>query len=111
MMSVPDVRRFAMSLPGTTESPHFDMASFRVAGRIFATVPADGRHLHVFLDEPDVSAAVSTAAAFRPLLWGNRLRGVRVDLAAAPPDVVRELLDGAWRRKAPTRLRAASREQ
>ena len=33
------VREFALSLPGATEEPHFDMSSFRVQGKIFATVP------------------------------------------------------------------------
>jgi predicted DNA-binding protein (MmcQ/YjbR family) len=33
-------REFALSLPGTSEEPHFDMSSFRVKGKIFATVPA-----------------------------------------------------------------------
>lgn len=42
-------RRFALSLPEATEEPHFDKASFRVRGRIFATVPPDGQHLHVFV--------------------------------------------------------------
>ena len=45
------MRAFALSLPATTEEPHFDMSSFRVRGKIFATVPPDGEHLHVFVDE------------------------------------------------------------
>ena len=36
--------------------------------------------------------------------WGSRLSCVVVDLRAAPPDQVRELLTEAWRRKAPKRL-------
>src|SRR5205085_6611083 len=41
-MNLNEARRFALSLPQTTEAPHFDKSSFRVEGNIFATVPTDG---------------------------------------------------------------------
>ena len=53
------VRRFALALPEATEEPHFDMTSFRVRGRIFATATPDEVQLHVFVDEPKVSASVA----------------------------------------------------
>jgi len=100
-------RAFALSLPGATEEPHFDMSSFRVRGKIFATVPPDDEHLHVFVDEGEVHAAVAEdPAAFEPLLWGQRLRGLRVRIAAAPNHRIAELLEESWRRRAPPRLAA-----
>jgi hypothetical protein len=100
-------RAFALSLPGSTEEPHFDMSSFRVRGKIFATVPPDDEHLHVFVDEGEVHAAVAEdPAAFEPLLWGQRLRGLRVRIAAAPNHRIAELLEESWRRRAPPRLAA-----
>jgi hypothetical protein len=86
------------------------MTSFRVNGRIFATAPADEIRLHIFVDESEVAATVAEQQgaelprAFEPLLWGQRVRGLRVVLAAAPEDRVRELLADAWRRKAGKRL-------
>jgi hypothetical protein len=108
-------RAFALSLPGTSEEPHFDMTSFRVNGRIFATAPADETRLHIFVDESEIAASVAELpGACEPLLWGQRVRGLRVQLAAAPDDRVSELLADAWRRKASKRLvaefDAASRE-
>src|ERR1700724_1128452 len=50
------VRRLALSLPETAEAPHHDMTSFRVAGKIFATMPPEGGRVHVFLDEDEVAA-------------------------------------------------------
>jgi hypothetical protein len=98
-------QEFALSLPGATEEPHFDMSSFRVRGKIFATVPPDGCHLHVFVDDAEVQAAVSEdPAAFEPLQWGQRVRGLRIRLAAAPAGRVAELIEESWRRKAPARL-------
>jgi hypothetical protein len=103
-------RAFALSLPGASEEPHFDMTSFRVGGRIFATATANEIWLHIFVDESEIAATVDEAArgagprAFEPLLWGQRVRGLRVRLAAAPADRVRELMADAWRRKASKRL-------
>jgi len=104
-------RAFALSLPGASEEPHFEMTSFRVRGKIFATVPPGGEYLHVFVDEGEIRAAVAEdPAAFEPLRWGKRVRGVRVRIAAAPDERVAELLEESWRRKAPARL-ANERDQ
>ena len=47
-MRLETVWRFAVSLPATTEEPpYFEKSSFRVKGKIFATVPVGGKHLHV----------------------------------------------------------------
>lgn len=102
-----DARSFALSLPEAVEAPHHDMSSFRVRNKIFATVPPEGDRLHVFVDEDDTLAYVAeTPAAFEELWWGKQLSGVRVILAAAPDEVVREMLKEAWRRKAPKKLAA-----
>ena len=105
MSELERARRFALSLPGVTEEPHFEMSSFRVRGKIFVTVPPDEVRLHVFVDDPEVDACVAEdPAAFEPLRWGQRVRGLRVDLAAAPAGRVQELIEDAWRRKAPKRM-------
>jgi hypothetical protein len=98
-------REFALSLPGTSEEPHFDMASFRVRGKIFATVPPGQCYLHAFVDEPEVHACVAeNPGAFAPLRWGQRIRGLRIELAAASAARIEELLEESWRRKAPRGL-------
>jgi hypothetical protein len=104
---IDSVRAFALSLPGAGEEPHFDLTSFRVKGKIFATAPPDGAHLHVFVGDDEVAACVAEdPGAFEPLLWGRRVRGLRVALAAARQDRVSELLEESWRRKAPRSLEA-----
>ena len=105
MSDLASARRFALRLPGAGEQPHFDMNSFRVNGKIFATVPPDGGHLHVFVGEDETASCVAEdPRAFEPLRWGQRVRGLRILLAAAADDRVAELLAESWRRKASKRL-------
>ena len=107
-MELDAVRHWALSLPEATEEPHFDMSSFRIGGKIFATVAPEGSTLNVFVDESEIRAFVAASpSVFEELWWGRKLRGVRVNLSAASEAEVFELLEGAWRRKAPKRLIAA----
>jgi hypothetical protein len=107
-MRLEEARRFAMSLPEAYEQAHFEKSSFRIGGKIFATVPPGGRHLHVFVDEHEARACVADdPSAFQELRWGRKLAGVRVDLRVADRDAVVELLEESWRRRAPKRLISA----
>lgn len=107
-MTLEQARRFALSLPEAAEEPHFELWSFRVGGKIFATAPPDGGHLHVFVDDDAVRSAVGAdRTAFEELRWGTKIAGVRVTLSAAKPDAVFDLLQASWRRRAPKRLIAA----
>ncbi len=101
-MNVEQVRRIALALPSATEEPHFDYASFRIGGKIFATLPPDGQHLHVFVDEEQrqIALALEPGVAEK-LLWGKRVVGLRLLLVAAKPPLVKRLLEQAWSRKAP----------
>jgi hypothetical protein len=100
-MTSEDARRMALALPEAVERDHHGMASFRVRGKIFATVP-DDRNLRVMADEGDILAAVAEdPAACSPLRWGSRIACVVVELALARRELVEELLTDAWRRKAP----------
>ena len=80
------------------------MPSFRVRGKIFATVPDDS-HLRVMVDEMGIRAAVAEHPdACQGFYWGKRLACVVVVLGHAKPELVSELLTEAWVRKAPKGL-------
>ena len=104
-MKLEQARKLALALPEASEAPHFDMTSFRVMGKIFATAPASGAYLHVFVDEdiraPHIAADPGTYA---PLPWGAKIAGLKITLASATPATVKELLYQSWLRKAPKRL-------
>ena len=94
------VRALALSLPGAAEKEHHGFPSFRVAGRIFATLPDDG-HLNVMLEEADIRAELETHGdCCEAQHWGRRLAALRVDLSAADADRVRDWLTEAWNRRA-----------
>jgi hypothetical protein len=101
------VRRIALSLPDSTQAPHHDMTSFRVAGKIFATMPPEGDRVHIFIGADEVAAyCAEYPGMVEALWWGKKLSGSRVVLEHASRDVVREMLIGAWRAKAPSRARS-----
>lgn len=103
-MDIETVRKIALRFPEAVEQEHFGNPSFRVRGRIFATVP-DDTHLNVMIDPFDVDAVVrAESESCAELLWGKEVRGVRVLLPRASPAMVEELLRVAWKRKAPKRL-------
>src|SRR4051812_40220747 len=95
-MTPDDVRALALALSDTVELPHHERTSFRVDGKIFATM--DGLGVNVMLDEEPARAAASDPGV-ELLWWGRKLSGVRVPLADADRTVVAELLDEAWRRR------------
>jgi hypothetical protein len=107
-VSAATVRRLALALPETAEAPHHDMTSFRVAGKIFATMPPIGGRVHVFVDDVEIDAYVAEYPfAVEELWWGAKRRGCRVLLAQATTPLVRELLTESWRGKAPKKVLAA----
>jgi hypothetical protein len=104
MVSVDDARRIALGLPESVEQDHHGRPSFRVAGKIFATL-CDATHMNVMLDEPGILTAVqSEPDACAEMWWGKRLSAVQVDLERAPSALLIELLSDAWERCAPRRL-------
>ena len=100
MTTLASARRMALHLPDTSEQDHHGRASFRVGGKIFATVPDDA-HLNVFVDVDEVPGLVAEYAACTALYWGKRLRGVQVELASVEASLLRELLTDAWRLRRP----------
>lgn len=109
IVKLAQVRKIALSLPETTEEPHFNYSSFRVGGKIFATVPPEGGHVHVFVNEEQREQALALEPGFiEKLHWGKRVAGLRLTLEKAKPAIVERLLSQAWSGKAPKRLAAMS---
>jgi hypothetical protein len=108
-MRISTARHFALSVPETTEEPHFELSSFRVGGKVYATVP-DNRHLHLFVGVEEARALLhENPTTFEPIGRGKRINPewVLVNLVSADATQTRELLVEAWRAKAPKRVLSA----
>ncbi|RZB13689.1 MmcQ/YjbR family DNA-binding protein [Streptomyces sp. F001] len=106
MPDAEDVRRIALSLPDTTEKIAWSMPTFRVAGKMFATLPEDETSIAVrcpkeerdelVLAEPEKFWIADHEAQFA---W------VRARLAALEGEgELRDILADSWRQAAPPRL-------
>jgi hypothetical protein len=97
----------ALQLPEAVEQDHHGRPSFRVGGRIFATLWTADR-LNVMLDPHDIEgAALERPAVCEPFWWGRRLAALQVHVELADTEFVSRLLRAAWARKAPRRLSEA----
>jgi hypothetical protein len=105
-MKLAAVRRLALALAEATEEPHFHLSSFRVKGKIFATVAPDGSYMNVFVDAEQRELMVTVdPQAYESLPWG-KMAYLHVHLAVAKAKDVKTLLRAAWERKAPKKLLA-----
>ncbi len=104
MLTTDQARQIALALPEAIEQDHHGRPSFRVAGKIFATL-WDAEHMNVMLDEPGIRTAVQAHPdRCSEVFWGKRLSAVRVSLPDADRALLSELLADAWEGKAPRRL-------
>ena len=72
-MTAEEARALALSLPEAVEQDHHGRPSFRVDGKIFATLWSAGR-MNVMVDEGGVRAAIDAAPdACEEVWWGKRL--------------------------------------
>jgi hypothetical protein len=107
MVSTEQARQLALALPEAVEQDHHGRPSFRVGGRIFATL-WDERHMNVMLDEPGIRTAVDDLPGVcAEVYWGMRLAAVRAELEEIDRARLAELLADAWEGKAPARLTAS----
>jgi hypothetical protein len=108
-MTPDDIRRIALSFPQAEESDHHGMLSFRVGGKIFATIHVAHPRMMAKLDPEDqhnLSQAHPGLVEPVPGSWGRKgstyLWYERADEALA-----RLMLALAWRERAPKRLLSA----
>lgn len=109
MIDADDVRRIALSLPETAEKEAWSMPTFRVAGRMYLTVPDDETSIAVRCpryEREELIAAEPEKFWVPPHEAGSAW--VRVRLAALEDlDELRDILVDSWRQAAPDRLREA----
>jgi hypothetical protein len=104
VVSPEQARQLALALPEAVEQDHHGRPSFRVGGKIFATL-WDESHMNVMLDEGGILTAVQAEpGTCQEVWWGRRLAAVRVDLRSADEELLAGLLEDAWEGKAGARV-------
>lgn len=106
-MTRDDIRALALSLPLAEEQPHFDRASFRVTGKIFATLPpASGEVVLKLPPEIKESLRQSDPTAIRALPGGwDRGGWTLIDIGSMEDEKLADLIRLAWRQVAPKAVR------
>ena len=109
-MTPEDIRALCLSLPLAEEQPHFDRASFRVKGNIFATLPPGGEEVVLkLLPEIKESLRQSDPDAIRALPGGWDKGGWTLIAIRSMEDAkLADLIRLAWRQVAPKRLLGAA---
>jgi hypothetical protein len=104
-MTQGEVRTLALGLPEAEEKPHFDRASFRVRGKIFATLSGDGDSVVLKLALPVQESALQSwpEAVILPKHW-SRHGWTQLQLAAIPAAEMSDLVRHAWRQVVPKAL-------
>jgi hypothetical protein len=104
MLAPEDIRRVALTMPEAYEEPHFHMASFRVAKRIFCTLHNPEPRIMLKLD-PEDQANLSDGAVIEPVpgTWGRR-GATLVWYEKLDPERLPGLMRMAWAQVAPKRL-------
>ncbi len=109
MVTVDDVRAWAMTLPRTEEHLIRDQVKFRVGKIVYASVSPDETTLGVGFPREERAALVAAEPATfsLPRLSDQRFGWVHARLAAIGVAEMRELVTDAWRMVVPRRVAAA----
>ena len=106
MLSVEEVRKFALSFPETDEHPHFEKTAFRVKKKIFATLSEKDMtvSLKLSLAEQSVFCAFDKSVIYPvPGGWG-KMGYTLVNLKKVRKTMFRDALTVAWCNVAPQKL-------
>lgn len=105
MLTVDQVREFALAMPEAVELETWGHPTFRVRDKIFASTSADGVVAIIRASKDELAELMATnPEIYDPADYFGRFGWVRAQLAAADPEEIRELVVEGWRKAAPKRL-------
>lgn len=105
MITPEDVRNLVAVMPQVSEKDHNGQPSFSVADHVFAAFADGGTRVLLRLDEASVQRVVNEEPdTFTELTEGAKTTGVEVNLERVPSEQFAELLQAAWRHRAPAEI-------
>ncbi len=108
MISRDEVRKFALSFEGASEEPHFNKTSFRVRGKIFATLNLEHDRACIRLTPIDqnVFCAYKEDVIYPvPNAWGKQ-GWTLINLKKVRKDMFKDAMTSAYCCVAPSKLAA-----
>lgn len=110
-MTLDELRSFCLSLPGTHEketwgdAEHAGDITFRVKDRIYVMTGPDGGGASIRTTLDQQAELLDTfPGIFRSSAYVGRFGWVSVELDAVDDELLRGIVEGAWRRTAPKAL-------
>ncbi len=106
MITLADIRGYALALPEVVEQPHFRLPGFRLADKLLAHLEKGDAHAIVCVGQAEAETAAADQPEIYEEVWrnGRIFVGLRVDLAKVTEERMRELIEHAWHNRAPKRL-------
>jgi hypothetical protein len=105
MISGDEVRRIALSFPGTEERETWGHPTFRYGDKMFMGMDTAGTGGSLKATKEDQAALIeSDPQTFSKAAYVGHHGWVAVDLGRVDPDEMRELIEEAWRMTAPKRV-------
>ncbi len=107
MISLPQLRKLALSFPETTEDSHFEKTSFRVKKKIFVTYDAKNNRacLKLSLSNQDLFSLHDKATIYPvPNKWGQH-GWTFVELNTILEDVLKDAVKSAYTEVVPKRIK------
>jgi hypothetical protein len=114
-VTIDELRAFCLSLPGSHEketwgdAEHAGDITFRVKDRIYVMTGPDGKggaSIRTSLDQ-QAELLDTFPGVFRSSAYVGRFGWVSVDFDAVDDELLRGIIEGAWRRTAPKAVVAA----
>jgi predicted DNA-binding protein (MmcQ/YjbR family) len=112
MITAPQIKKMVLSLEYTEELPHHHITSYRVKGKIFATVNAPENRATVRLSSVDQSVFCSYNAEIIypvPNAWGKH-GWTRVNLKKVRKDLFNDLLKTAYETGLKSKVKKSSKK-
>lgn len=105
MVTLKEVRHWALAFPEAIEMPHFEKTSFRVAKKIFATLDKKNLKVAVKLNEIDQSVFSSGKTGINPVqnAWGKQGWTI-IDLKKVRKSLFKDALHTSYCEVAPKKL-------
>lgn len=105
-----NVRSFVLALPEVEQQQTWGHPTFRVCGKIFASLPDDGTAIVKTTPDEQAALVAEDPETYAVAPRVGRYGWVTVQLSAVPTGDLRALVWQAWQRTAPRRLVAEHSE-